>query len=154
MRVFSTILTTVACFSALPAAATAVQDCTDIARAEYLMEPWEETTRLFLNGKVRLAVLDTIEPAGAPFHLIVLSPPFNEIGDRQCKMISLQEGVGFAGVRFGDLTADYMPTKGFRFALPVGLYEVETGTTSFVPLLIDLNPTTGVLSANVVDDAQ
>ena len=51
--------------SAAHASAQSVEDCDWRASAQALIEPWEDNTRTFANGDVRLAVTDTIEPAAA-----------------------------------------------------------------------------------------
>ena len=73
-----------------PAVAQQVRDCDWLASAWNLAEPWEENTRTFANGAVRLALLDAIEPGAVPFHLLVLSPPWDE---------RLQGGVLRTGLR-------------------------------------------------------
>ncbi|MDG4951587.1 hypothetical protein NLM59_11715, partial [Weeksellaceae bacterium KMM 9724] len=73
------------------------------ASAGNIVEPWEDNTRTFSNGKTRLALLDTIEPAAGSFHVLVLSLPLNELGDRQCRTIGMGGGIGFSGADFSTL---------------------------------------------------
>ena len=88
------------------------------ASAQAIVEPWSEHTRTFANGDVRLALLDTIEPAAGAFHILVLSPPYDELGSRQCRTIGMSSGMGFGGVDFATLDADYDPSVGLIFGLP------------------------------------
>ncbi|WP_341368285.1 hypothetical protein [Yoonia sp. BS5-3] len=57
-----------------PAAAQEAIPCDWQASAQHLVEPWEENSRTFANGDVRVAALDTIEPAAGFAYLMVLSP--------------------------------------------------------------------------------
>ena len=94
---------------------------------------------LFANGNVRLAVLDTIEPAVASFYLLVLSPPSDEVGGRQCRVISLVDGTGFAGLDLAAAVASYDPAKGLSIAIPAKRYLPETDSFGAEMLAITLN---------------
>ncbi|SNS52038.1 hypothetical protein [Antarctobacter heliothermus] len=125
-----------------------VSDCEWQASAWNLAEPWEQNTRTFSNGKTRLAVLDTIEPAIAWAHILVLSPPYSEIGDRQCKTIGL-DGMGFGGIRFEELTSSYDPATGLSFTVPVQAYNMAIGDIDWYSLRFTLNQATGEISTGL-----
>ncbi|MFT4715724.1 MAG: hypothetical protein ACI861_001881 [Paracoccaceae bacterium] len=129
--------------------AQSVNDCDWQASAWNLVEPWEENSRTFSNGKTRLALIDTVEPAAAAFHLLILSPPYGPVGDRQCKTIGLAQGGGFGGIQFQDLQATYDPAIGLMFDLPVRLYDPETSFTNGAILHIVLNQATGEIAADM-----
>jgi hypothetical protein len=132
---------------AVPVAAQTVTSCDRWeARAENIAEPWEQMTRTFSNGAVRLVVMDAVEPAVGPLHLLILSPPYSELGERQCRMISVS-GAGFAGIGFADLTAAYDPQTGLGFDVPVSVYDGEAADFRPVRLGITLNQATGAISA-------
>jgi hypothetical protein len=130
------------------AQAQAVSDCDWQSSAWNLVEPWEENTRTFSNGAVRLAVLDTIEPAAGAMHLLILSPPYGELGDRQCKVLSWGEGLGFAGLYFNDLKAGYDPTRGLLFEIPVQIYDPETSFSNSALVSLELNQATGAIKVD------
>ncbi|SFK95226.1 hypothetical protein [Shimia haliotis] len=130
-----------------PAVAQQAFECDWPARADAIVEPWEENSRSFANGDVRLAVLDTIEPAAAAFHLLVLSPPYDEVGGRQCRILSLDEGLGFAGLDFSSLNASYDPSAGLVFDINASLYDVDTGTSETHRLVFTLSQATGDIQA-------
>ncbi|MFZ7092382.1 hypothetical protein [Primorskyibacter sp. 2E233] len=136
-------LTALLTCAAMPALADApqVMDCDWQASARNIAEPWEANTRTFSNGNVRLALLDTIEPAAGWAYLLILSPPFDELGSRQCRVIGTG-GMGFAGMHFNALQSDYDPAQGLIFTLPVSLYQ-NSGDMREVPLRIVLNQATG-----------
>ena len=97
---------------ATPATAQEVVECDWRATAAALAEPWEDNSATFANGAVRIALLDTIDPAAGALHLLVLSPPFNELGDRQCRVVSHGQGVGFAGLYFSEAEFNFEPLGG------------------------------------------
>ncbi|GAA6209074.1 hypothetical protein NBRC116601_23670 [Cognatishimia sp. WU-CL00825] len=129
-----------------PVWAQEVVDCDWHARADAIVEPWEVNTRRFAGGDVRLALLDTIEPAAGAFHILVLSPPYDELGGRQCKTIGVSAGVGFSGAGFETLTARYDPAVGLSFAMEVTTYDPEYEFLSGT-LIITLNQATGAIEA-------
>ena len=113
-----------------PLGAIEVSDCDWRARADAIAEPREENSRTFSNGKTRLALLDTVEPGAAPLFLLVMSPPYSEMGIRQCKVIGFETGIGFGGVDFGHLQASYEPAVGLTFSVPVVLYPNDAGLSN------------------------
>ena len=127
--------------------AQTVSDCDWRASAHALVEPWDINSRTFSNGQTRLALTDTIEPAAGSYHLVVLSPPYDELGGRQCKVISLDGSIGFAGVNFGALNAAYDPSQGLLFDLPVEVFDAPSG--AFLPnwLSLTVNQATGRIDA-------
>ncbi|MDQ2090736.1 hypothetical protein [Marimonas arenosa] len=131
----------------LPAAAQEVSPCDWEASAGNIVEPWEDNTRTFSNGKTRLALLDTIEPAAGSFHVLVLSLPLNELGDRQCRTIGMGGGIGFSGADFSTLDATYDPAIGLIFTMTVGRYVPDTGLFDSVGLRFTLNQATGQIRA-------
>lgn len=137
-----------------PAVAQSVGDCGDIVSARNLPEPWGEYTDTYANGDVRVAVIDTIEPAAAAVHLMVLSLPRNEIGDRQCKLVSLDrsEGggpIGLFSLDFAARQAEYDPSRGLVLTMPVGSYVPETGGQDIGEMTVTINQSTGKVTAEV-----
>jgi hypothetical protein len=129
--------------------AQTVNDCEWQSSAWNLVEPWEENSRTFSNGQTRLAMMDTIEPAAGAFHLLVISPPYGPLGDRQCKMVSWSQGTGFAGMSFERLNANYDPARGLLFDLPVQIYDPETSFSNSAIMHLVLNQATGDISISM-----
>ncbi|MEC7962725.1 MAG: hypothetical protein VX201_05590 [Pseudomonadota bacterium] len=129
----------------IPALATAgeVIECDWQAQASNLAEPWEESTRTFANGAVRLALLDTVEPAAGAFHLLVLSPPYNELGDRQCRVVTLGGGAGFSGIDFANVAAAYDPSIGLIFNFEAQRFDSDYNDFLPITLEVTLNQATG-----------
>ena len=147
MRLFLLVITTL--FFGAQAQAQSVGDCDWQASAQALVEPWEENSRTFSNGKTRLALLVVIEPAAGAFHILILSPPYDELGGRQCRSIGMSPGIGFFGADFGGLEASYDPSVGLMFAMPVQVYEPDTGLGRAARLYFSVNQATGQIKSRL-----
>ncbi|MDZ4391824.1 hypothetical protein [Cypionkella sp.] len=132
------------------AAAETVQPCDDArSNAWNIAEPWDANTRFFANGAVRLTVMDTVEPAAAAFHLLVLSPPLDELEGRQCRVVSLDGATGFASLSLTGTAATYDPTKGLTISVPAKRYLPDTGEFGAATLVVTINQSTGAISAQL-----
>lgn len=136
-------------FAAGLAQAQELGECDWRASAYNIAEPWEENTRLFSDGKVRLALLDTLEPAAAAFHLLIISPPYNEMGEPQCRVLSHSGTLGWAALHFNELEAGYDPKAGLTFILPGMIYLPEHGFSNSFLLGLTLNQATGEILTQV-----
>lgn len=121
----------VAC-TALPLAATAqiVRECDWVGTPANIMEPWEEFSRSFANGAIRIAQLDTGgEPVCCATHLLVLAPSEDDNGPiyRQCFEVSDNSGAGFYDIDFPGIVASYDPRLGLRLEVPVFRYHDGVG---------------------------
>ncbi|WP_407494192.1 hypothetical protein [Pseudooceanicola sp. MF1-13] len=135
------ILTVLSLFIAQAAVAQSVQECDWRARADAIAEPWSENTRTFANGDVRLALIDIGEPAVGGYHILILSPPYGDGGWRQCRVLTYQD-IGFGGVEFDMLEAEYDPARGLVFYLPVSVAG-QDGYQTDRELTFQLNQATG-----------
>lgn len=133
------------------ALAQSVEECDWRASVQSLVEPWDalENTRTFAIGDVRLAVTDVIEPAAGAFHLVILSPPFDELGGRQCQIVSANNTIGFTGLTLDGMTSAYDPAIGLTFTIEAGAYDPNTGGTLPRTLTVTLNQATGAITANL-----
>lgn len=136
---------------ASPSLAQSVGDCDWRASVQSLVEPWDapQNTRTFANGDVRLAVTDVIEPAAGAFHLVILSPPFDELGGRQCQIVSANNTIGFTGLTLDGMTSAYDPAIGLTFTIEAGAYDPKTGGTLPMVLFVTLNQATGAITAEL-----
>ena len=119
------------------------------ASAQAIVEPWEENTRLFANGKVRIAALDTVEPAAGAAYLLVLSPPYTETGERQCRVIGFTNDMGFTALHFDALQSGYSPAKGLVFAVPVRVGVEGDSFTNGAILTVIVNQATGKITTDL-----
>ena len=80
---------------------------------------------------------------------MILSPPFDEFGARQCRVISADGSVGFAGLTLDAMTSAYDPSIGLTFTLQAGAYDTNTGGTLPRRLNVTLNQATGAIGARL-----
>ncbi|WP_375688357.1 hypothetical protein [Pseudooceanicola sp. LIPI14-2-Ac024] len=134
---------------AAPGVAQSVTDCDTRAGARFLAEPWEDNTATFAEGAVRIAVIDMMEPAGAPAYLMILSPPRNEIGERQCRIVEAAPHFGFYTIELADTLASYDPERGLTLRIPVTDYTDGPSNPPPFPLTVTINQSTGDVSATI-----
>jgi hypothetical protein len=80
-----------------------------------------------------------------------MSPPYDEVGGRQCKVIGV-ESYGFSGMAFDTLTASYDPASGLTFAVPVQAYDERQGDHfGWFTLRVTLNQASGAITAQLLD---
>lgn len=131
---------------ATPITAQEVLPCDWQARADAIVEPWEDHTRTFANGDVRVAVLDVIEPALGSYYLLILSPPYDEVGGRQCRVIGFHSGMGFTALDIGSMIAEYVPGRGLEMQLLGRIADPEYDFTNAVNIWVTLNQSTGEIT--------
>lgn len=131
---------------AAPLAAQEVSPCDDRAWPDAIVEPWESHTRTFANGDVRVAVLDTIEPALGAYFFLVLSPPYDDMGGRVCQMVGFHGGAGFTNIRFETLEAEYVPSRGLEMQMLVRIADLESDFTNVAKLWVTLNQASGEIT--------
>ena len=133
-----------------PVAAQTVSDCSGfVASAENIFEPWEDYSRTFANGDIRVAMLDTIEPAAAAVHLLVLAPPYDELGGRRCAVVGENRNAGFGDMDFPAMQASYTPATGLTLTVPIRRFDPNSG--DFLPRLLSvtINQANGAVAAVV-----
>ncbi len=123
------------------ASAQVVTDCEPtLAQARSIAEPWEDNTLMLAGGDVRLAIIDAIEPGAVPYHLMVLTPPFDELGARLCWVVSYSaDGFGFSSLTLEGLVKETDSDGRLVLTLQAGRYNDSTGVTdpAVLHLLID-----------------
>lgn len=115
---------------AMPASALAdvvASDCDWLSDMRVIVEPWQENSRTFYNGDVRIALGDSTEPACCAIHVLILMPdPDNELGERKCVVVNRGGGMGFSGVDFQALKSSYDPATGLTVSFPYSMWNPET----------------------------
>ncbi|MDO5612418.1 MAG: hypothetical protein Q4G14_04135 [Paracoccus sp. (in: a-proteobacteria)] len=143
----------------LPAAAQSVNPCGAWTRAEAIAEPWEQMSASYADGAVRLAQIDSIEPAAASVHLLILSPPYDEAQARQCRVVSLSRAeaggwpAGFYALDFPARSVTYDPAKGLEVTMPAQTSVPETGSGAPATLSVTINQATGQITARLTRTA-
>ena len=123
-----------------------VIECDETSSAEFIGEPWEKNTVTFADGAIRVAVLDYIEPAAAGYKLLVLSPPYDEVGFRKCRVIEHSEHYGFGLIQLEGHKASYDPKTGLTLTIPIGNYDVDTGGNKMSEMAVRINQSTGEIT--------
>lgn len=141
MRLLALVL-----LAALPAAAQEAVPCQDAYAGSLagLVEPLEETTRAYANGAVRVLVVAVDEPACCGVFPAVLLPD-PEVGFRTCRLLMVNDGQGFGGLRFGPGEAEYDAANGLVVPMTA---RVSTGGDAYVerPVAIVVNQATSEVS--------
>lgn len=129
------------------ASAQAVLDCGGWqGQARNIVEPWEDHTRTFANGQIRVALLDTVEPAAGAFYLMVLAPPYDELGSRSCALIGAETDLGFAQADFSALGASYDPVAGLTLRMGVEIFAPLVGGFDPAILAVTINQAAGTVT--------
>ena len=129
-----------------PAAAQTVGDCDDW-RANARNIFWSDPTRTFGNGAIRLVALDTVEPALGAFHVMVTFPDAEEMF-LDCRLVSGEGNMGFAGLSLSRASAAYDPATGLSVDIPVGVS--DGGRHGTANLRVTVNRATGAVTAAMV----
>lgn len=134
--------------AALPAAAATIRDCDWAASAQSLAEPWEKHTKTFLNGGVRIALIDTGgEPVCCSTHLLILAENKSQPQEgRICKLLSNDKDLGFEWIFFDKITAAYHPSRGLDLTVPFKLY-VDGMTDRRGVARVNIRTQNGVITA-------
>ena len=149
----STPLAALALAAALAGTAEAqvLQDCEVLDSITAVVEPWEEATRSYANGAIRVVHLDTDgEPVCCSSHLAIVAPTGEpELPFRQCRLLSDADGfTGFLDVRIAEIASSYDPAKGLLLTVPVDRYDGEKGARADgpFPLRVRINQATGAIT--------
>ena len=141
------ILALFALLAPATASAQAVHDCNGWqGGARNIAEPWEAHTRTFANGAIRVALLDTVEPAAGAFYLLVLAPPYDELGSRTCALIGTVDNIGFAQADFSALSASYDPVQGLTLRMGVEIFAPLVGGFDPAILAVTINQAAGTIT--------
>ncbi len=138
-------LSLLALLAAAPATAQVAFPCDWQARADAIVEPWDENTATFAKGAVRVAHLDVAEPASAAAYLLILHPPIDGPAGRHCTVVGRSTELGYAAILFDELQASYIAGKGLTLTLPAIIYLPEQNFQNTTLLSITVNQTTGVV---------
>ena len=118
--------------------------CEGPARVDAIIEPWEEHTRTFANGAIRIIGLDTAEPACCSYHMAIIAPaPQEENWPRQC--LVLNDGGEWTGFQYLDVAtveSSYDPGKGLLLSVPVERY-IDGVQSTKLTVGIRINQATG-----------
>jgi hypothetical protein len=130
------------------ALAQSVGGCEWVAHPGNLVEPWERTSRTYANGAIRVALLDTGEPACCAVHLLILSPSGVDEGPgyRACHVLSdSAPGLGYSDIDLAGIVARYDPLRGLRLDVPVFRYTDGTSRGTPGRVAVRINQAAGTV---------
>jgi hypothetical protein len=128
--------------------AAQVQECDGAAAPENIVEPWEKSTKVFYKGEVRVALINTGEPACCGDRLLILSPDTDpEGGGRLCHQVLNDDGQGFGDIGFENLTAAYDAKKGLLVSFPYSRLALDGTRKPAGTAHIRINLASGAVSA-------
>lgn len=121
--------------------------CDEGTRADTLAEPWEANIATYADGAIRVARLDFAEPAAAAVKLLVLSPPHDELGLRQCRVIGLGDGLGLGDIDFAARQASYDPQRGLTLSMPARMPLLDDDPDDgWFQMFVTINQASGEIS--------
>jgi len=115
------------------------------ASAAAIAEPWEANTRSFADGDIRIAVMDTYEPALGAYYLMVMFWG-SDAGFRTCNLVSNAE-LGFVSMTLEGMTSDYDAARGLVLSVPTSFHNPATGSNENGTLEVVINRQTAEVSA-------
>ena len=120
------------------------------ASAAAIAEPWEDNTRVFSEGRVRVSVMDTWEPALGAFYLMVLVWPeaTGEPDIRDCSLIS-RGALGFVSMTLDGLVENANTTGQLALLVPVVSYDPTLDALKDAVLEVTVEPQTGEVAARL-----
>jgi hypothetical protein len=134
----------------LAAFGQSVEDCSVFPGYETtILQPASQNLRLFANGAVTLAVFGKRQAGG--LHLLLMSPPFDDMGIYQCRVVSGPVEAGFTNLDLVGTQASYDPAKGLQFEIPVQSNAPDRSDLPSAKLTVTLNQATGEITAAVRD---
>ncbi|ETA50485.2 hypothetical protein P279_19340 [Rhodobacteraceae bacterium PD-2] len=138
-----------ALIAAMPLHAQSLESCYDgRASAVNIPDPVGDYTRYFANGAIRVTLLETPEPAENYAWLMIVSPPRDELGLGQCRLLgAMPPGNGFTGIDFRAMHADYDPASGLTLRMPAQRRAPGSADLSPVTLAVTINQNTGDITA-------
>ena len=115
-----------------------------------IVEPFDQSTRTFANGNIRILHIDTGgEPVCCSSHLVILAPnPAEEEQFRICKLLTDGDvGNGFLDVNIKGIKSSYSPSKGLLLSVPVLRYNFEDGVNNHKATIdVRINQATGAIT--------
>ncbi len=131
-----------------PAPAQELQPCDARSAAPGLSDFGRDDVRTFGDGNILVARLDTGRPAFAPMRLLILSPPRDAEGRRQCRLVRLEDGLGFGQLYLSRAGARYDPGRGLTADVP-GLILLEDGFSNPILVHVTINQQSGAIALDM-----
>ncbi|MEM8537100.1 MAG: hypothetical protein AAGF56_04475 [Pseudomonadota bacterium] len=132
--------------------AQTIIDCEERAALSEMYSAAGEKLRTFANGDVEISIIDTGEQNLANVYLKVVSPPRDDLGLRQCRLIGAAQDKGFAGMNINSMESSYDPATGLQLSMIIRTYDPASETLPRRFLFFTVNQATGQITADVAAD--
>jgi hypothetical protein len=137
------------CLACQPVAAEAqvVSVCDAADQMDKIATPEELNVRHYANGNVMVAVVDDgRENAGQALSVLVVSPPLDSHGQRQCRLVSATQFAGYAALVLDKADAAYDPAIGLTVSFPAVVMPSDESLGDKIDLAVTINQATGMIS--------
>ncbi|SEW46340.1 hypothetical protein SAMN04488515_3486 [Cognatiyoonia koreensis] len=137
------------CCGWLPMKANAqvVSPCTEESQIDLIAQPEHLNIRHFAKGAVLVAITDDgRDDAATALSVLILSPPLNDLSERQCRRISFSDTDGYAALLLDKAESAYDPANGLSLRLPAIYVASSESAGDAVELDVTVNAQTGVIT--------
>lgn len=109
--------------------------------------PEDVNIRHFANGAVMLAIVDDgRDDVATALSVLILSPPLDAHGVRQCQRVSVTETDGYAVLVLDTAVAAYDPARGLTVQLPGLFVPTPDSFGDAILLAVTINQATGLIT--------
>lgn len=132
---------------AVAADAQAVSTCDETVQMGQIAIPENLNVRHYANGHVLVAVVDDGRAdAAQALSVLVVSPPLDAHGQRQCRLISATDAAGYAALILDRAEAAYDPAKGLTVSFPGVFMPTTDSLGAKIDLAVTINQATGMIT--------
>mgnify|MGYP000510063448 CR=1 FL=1 len=145
-RSLATALLCLACH-AVAADAQEVSVCDIALQMDKIASPEDLNVRHFANGQVLVAVVyDVRADAAQALSVLVVSPPLDEHGQRQCRLVGASDVAGYAALILDKADAAYDPAIGLTVSFPAVVMPTTESLGDKIDLAVTINQATGQIT--------
>lgn len=136
----------IAC-QAAAADAQVVSICDAALEMDKIAYPEDMNIRHYANGHVLVAVVDDGRPdAARALSFLVVSPPLDAQGERQCRLVSATQMAGYAALVLDRAEATYSPAIGLTVSVPAVVVPTAESLGDKIDLAVTINQATGMIT--------
>lgn len=130
--------------AACPAYAQSVLTCDADTQLDLVAAPYDINVRHFANGAVMVAIVDdNRDEVATALSVLVLSPPLDAQGMRQCRRVAATQTDGYAALVLDTAAASYDPATGLTVQLPGLVVSAPNSLGDDIVLGVTINQATG-----------
>lgn len=127
--------------------AQVVSVCDIASEMDRIAVPEDLNIRHYANGQITIAVVDDGRAdAAQALSVLVVSPPLNQEGQRQCRLISATPLAGYAALILDKAGAVYDPAIGLTVSFPGMVMPTVESLGDKIDLAVTINQATGMVT--------